>query len=159
MTDAIEAAQRAAVVREAETWVGTPYRQLGATKGVGVDCGMLLVRCWMDAGVFMPFDPRPYPPEWHLHNPEERYLRWVETVAREVETPRPGDIVLFQFGRCFSHGGIMVSDSRCVHSNAAWKFCTYGDLFEVQLAKIGTGGARPRKFFSVWQRLRLMDAA
>ena len=154
MTDTLELAQRAAVVAEAESWVGTPYRQLGATKGVAVDCGMLLVRAWVDAGIFEPFDPRPYPPEWHLHKPEERYLRWVETMAEEVAVPQPGDIVLFQFGRCFSHGGIMVAAERLVHANAAWKSCSYGDLFEAQLALMRSGAPRPRRFFSVWDKMR-----
>jgi len=159
MTNAKEAAQRAEIVRQAVSWVGTPYRQWGASKGNAVDCGMLLVRCWIDAGVFEEFDTRPYPPEWHLHKPEQIYLRWVETMAEEVAAPQAGDIALFQFGRCFSHGGIMVSPTRLVHANAHWKFCSYGDLFETQLALIRPGVPRPVRFFSVWAKLRQLGGA
>ena len=36
-------------------------------KGVGVDClGMLLVRVFVDLNLCPPFDPRPYPVDWHF---------------------------------------------------------------------------------------------
>jgi hypothetical protein len=48
---------RADLIVEARSWIGTPYRQSGATKGVGVDYAMLLVRCAIDAG---PIEPCPF---------------------------------------------------------------------------------------------------
>ncbi|RBP03796.1 hypothetical protein DFR50_14244 [Roseiarcus fermentans] len=100
---------RAAVVEAARAWLGTPYHHLGDIRGVGVDCAMLLVRVYVDLGLIEPFDPRPYSPDWMLHNGEERYLTLL--LARSREIPRasvgPGDFILFRFGRCFSHGGIV----------------------------------------------------
>jgi cell wall-associated NlpC family hydrolase len=159
MNDALEVEQRAEIVRLALSWVGTPYRQWGARKGVAVDCAMLLVRCWVEAGVFQNFDPRPYPPEWHLHREEERYLNWLESLAVEVVTPRPGDIAVFRFGRCYSHAGIMISATRMVHANGNWVFCSLSDLTESQLAFYSPGLARPRKFFDVWAKLRTLEEA
>jgi hypothetical protein len=57
---------RRRLVREARAWVGTPYHPGADLRGVGVDCGMLLVRVFVDAGLGPAFDPRPYPQDWHL---------------------------------------------------------------------------------------------
>jgi cell wall-associated NlpC family hydrolase len=56
--------QRARVVKEAVGWLGTPYRHQADIKGAGVDCGMLLVRVFVDTGLVAPFDPRPYENDW-----------------------------------------------------------------------------------------------
>ena len=102
-----EAEQRRAVVAAVRKWVLTPYHFEADILGAGVDCGMLLVRVFVDLGLVPPFDPRPYPPDWMLHRDEEKYLGWVYKACGPVEKPQPGDIALFRFGRCYSHGGII----------------------------------------------------
>jgi cell wall-associated NlpC family hydrolase len=47
----MSASQRAAVVAEAKTWIGTPYHHAADVKGHGVDCAMLLVRIYGDLGL------------------------------------------------------------------------------------------------------------
>jgi cell wall-associated NlpC family hydrolase len=109
------------IVEAAQAWLGTPYHHCGDVLGFGVDCGMLLVRVYCDLGLVPMLDPRPYAPDWHLHRSEERYLGWVEQYARKVDKPRPGDIPLFQFGRCISHGGIVESiepEPIMIHANS-----------------------------------------
>ncbi len=101
--------QRAAVVAEARSWLGTPYHNCADIKGVGVDCGMLLVRVFVDSGLVPAFDPRPYPPDWHFHRGEERYLGFIAGRCGEVEAPQPGDVVVFRIGRCYAHGGIVTA--------------------------------------------------
>lgn len=118
LTPAREVELRAKLVAEALTWVGTPYRQLGATKGVAIDCSMLLVRVMIDAGIVEHFDPRPYPPNWFLHRDDERYIDWMETIAQRVQTPRPGDIDVMKIGRAFAHSGFIVDDDHLVHAFA-----------------------------------------
>ena len=116
-TDALaQEVQRARerVVAEALRWVGTPYHHLGDVWGPhgGVDCAMLLVRCFVDTGVLVPFDPRPYSPQWHLNRDGERYLDWLDTHGQRVEEPLPGDVGVWRFAgrrlRPYSHGGILV---------------------------------------------------
>ena len=102
-------AQRAAVVAEARSWIGTPYHHAADIKGVGVDCAMILVRVFCDLGLVEPFDPRPYTRDWMLHRDDERYLGFLLARAREVNEPGAGDVVLFRFGRCFAHGGIVIA--------------------------------------------------
>ena len=99
--------QRAAILAEARSWIGTPYHHMADIKGVGVDCAMILVRVFCDLGLVAPFDPRPYTRDWHLHRGEERYLAALLERAHLVARPEPGDIVVFRYGRCFSHGGIV----------------------------------------------------
>lgn len=113
----------ARIVAEAESWLGTPYHHLADVKGRGVDCAMLLVRVFVDAGVVDPFDPRkpePYTPDWYMHRSEERFMGWVEKFGDKLpegETPEPGDVVLYQFGRCASHGGIVVGPNLMIHAD------------------------------------------
>lgn len=98
---------RSAVVASARAWVGTPYHHMADVRGAGCDCAMLLVRVFCDLGLVEPFDPRPYVKDWHLHRGEERYLSFLLARAHEVASPLPGDVILFKYGRCFSHGGIV----------------------------------------------------
>ena len=102
-----EADARAAIVASARDWVGTPYHHAADVKGVGVDCAMILVRIFCDLDLCATFDPRPYTRDWMLHRDEERYLGFLLEHSTEVADPLPGDVVLFRFGRCFSHGGVV----------------------------------------------------
>ena len=97
----------ASAVIQARTWINTPYHTQADIRGAGVDCGMLLVRVFVDTGAIPPFDPRPYPDDWHLHRSEERYLALVLAHCREVDAPQPGDVALFRWGRCHAHGGVV----------------------------------------------------
>ena len=102
-----QAATRATVVAAAREWIGTPYHVCADVKGVGCDCAMLLVRVFCDLGLVATFDPRPYSSDWHLHRSDEVYLRLLLERAHLIQAPEPGDVVLFRYGRCFSHGGIV----------------------------------------------------
>jgi cell wall-associated NlpC family hydrolase len=150
ITPTKEVDQRAAVVGEALSWIGTPYRQLGYTKGPQgcVDCSMLLVAAWVGGGIVEPFDPRPYPPEWHLHRSEERYLAWMQMVAVEVDEPRVGDVTLYRYGRCFSHASIRVAENLVCHAFVRDDLCSLTEADNPDLA------SRPQRHFDVWARLR-----
>lgn len=157
ITPQAEAAQRASVIAEAKTWIGTPYRQLGDSKGASIDCSMLLVRCLVDAGIFEPFDPRPYPPNWHLHKKEEKYIAWMDTIAVETQQPKAGDIVLFKYGQCFSHSGLMITPTRVVHAYVHWGFAAESEITEVELFNRHENGKpipREKKFYDVWAKLK-----
>lgn len=189
-----EAAQRAAIVREARSWIGTRYENCADVKGRngGVDCGMLLVRVFVDCGLCAPFDPRPYPPDWHLHRSEEKYLGFVfdrtrevfpaaphpdafpqarEAVARggapqnsrrefcgdpastagEGQRVQPGDVAVFRFGRCYSHGGIVVETDpiAIVHAYAPAR-CVVEEMIGQNPELADT--RRACRFFSYWAR-------
>ncbi|MDO6646734.1 hypothetical protein Q4572_23335, partial [Acinetobacter guillouiae] len=77
-------------VDEAITWIGTPYHHQGRIKGVGVDCGTLICEVYEKVGLMDYLDPRPYPPDWHMHQMGERYLEHIKSVCFEVDEPQPG---------------------------------------------------------------------
>ncbi len=152
---------RTAVVQEALSWEHTPYRQQGYIKGRdgAVDCSMLLVGAYVHSGLVEPFDPRPYPPNWYMHQAEERYLGWMHTLAVEVQNPQAGDIALFKFGRCFAHSGIFThKPGQIIHAAAMNGNCTLGDLTEPILRYADKRGTtlRPLKYFDVWAHIKMM---
>lgn len=100
---------REAIVTEARSWIGTPYHTHAGVKGVGVDCGMLLVRVYTTVGLLPEGTDLPnYAPDWYLH---EQSSGWVEdylsSFTHEVDTVDLGDILLFKYGRAYSHGCIV----------------------------------------------------
>jgi cell wall-associated NlpC family hydrolase len=153
-----EARAKAAFVTEALTWVGTPFRDCGDVKGPNgaVDCAMLLVRASVDTGLLAPFDPRPYSPTHMLHSSEQHFLGWIQTRlgGRPVDAPRFGDVAVWQFGRCFSHGGIVVNSHEFVHAYGHARLCLVSRLDEHPLRFAHLAGRefpRPVKYFDVWR--------
>ena len=143
--------QRAAVVAEARSWIGTPYHNCADIKGVGVDCGMLLVRVFVDTSLCPPFDPRPYPVDWHLHRSEERYLGFIIDRSCEIGSPKLGDVMVLRYGRCYSHGGIVtdVSPLTIVHA-----YYPARRVLEEEIAHnaVLTDATRKPRFFSFWAK-------
>ncbi len=131
------------VVAEAEGWLNTPYHPHGRLKGIGVDCAMLLAEVYERAGVIPHIEPGEYSPQFGLHRSEEVFQQFVTEYAVEVETPEIGDCVLYKYGRCFSHGGIMVSDTRLVHAVVSVGRVCYGDITDIDLIN------RERTFYTV----------
>ena len=111
---------------------------------------MLLVRVFVDTGLCPPFDPRPYPADWHLHRSEERYLGFVFDRGSEVAEPQPGDVMVLRYGRCYSHGGIVTAAAplTIVHAfHPARMRARGGD--RTQQPSCPTPARKPR-FFSYW---------
>ena len=138
--------QRAAVVREALTWLGTPWRHAARVNGAGVDCGQFLIGVFAGAGLVPAFETAEYPPDWHLHRSEERYLSHVERFCGRIPgPPLPGDLVLYRWGRCLAHGAIVVDWPTIVHS--------YRDLGVSLDDGIGNSvlAARQAGFWSFWR--------
>jgi len=112
------AARRQAVVDEAMTWLNTPWRHNECAKGVdgGVDCGQFPLAVYRNLGLIDNEPVDDYPIDWALHRGDERYLQVVRRYCVEVGRPQPGDIVVFRFGRTFSHGGIVITYPRIIHA-------------------------------------------
>lgn len=130
------------VLSEARDWLGTPWHHQGALKSVGVDCARLLCEVYHNAGLIPAIDPRPYPADWHFHRDEERFIGWLADYAEEVDSPEPGDVAVFKFGRCFSHGAIVIDWPLIIHAYM-------GDGVREQDATTGRLSGRPTKFFRI----------
>lgn len=152
-----EADARAKIVLEAESWIGTPYVSNAMVKGKnggGTDCAMLLIAVYGNLGLIpKEFDPRPYPPQWHVHRNEEKYIGGVLGFAKEVaappiRAPKPGDVVMFKLGRVFAHGAIIVDWPMVIHAIGN------GVVMKEDVSKSTTGKralARvPQRFFTLW---------
>ena len=144
-----ESSDRARVVAEARAWLGTPYHHRACLKGVGVDCAQLPIGVWAAVGLIEAFDTGDYPADWHLHREEERYAGFVLRFADEIAAgeAQPGDLILFKFGRAFSHGAILVAPGVVVHAVRKDGCVTLGDLDrDADLID------RPRRYFSFWKK-------
>lgn len=143
--------QREAVLVAARAWLGTPYHHQARIRGAGVDCAMLLAEVYREAGVIGPIDPRPYPPDWHLHRSTERYLGWLARYGAEVPAPQPGDVAVFRVGRCFSHGAIVEAWPQLIHAVHGIG-CVRGDATQGRLA------GKAVRFFTLWPAGRVTPA-
>lgn len=105
-----EADKRAAVQAAALGWLGTPFHDNACVKGAGVDCAMLIKSSFEEAGVITPADVAQYSAQWALHQNDQLFLAEVLKHAIEIDesSAKPGDIVLYKFGRCLSHGAIVI---------------------------------------------------
>lgn len=105
-----EQAQRARIIAEARSFIGTPYHHMGRVKGKqgGVDCAQFIWLVFHNRGLTPYLPVAHYPPDFMLHRSVERYLDAVVERAREVAVPQPGDVALYKMGRVFAHGGIVV---------------------------------------------------
>ena len=125
--------ERNRVCAIARSWLGTPYHHMGRIKGVGVDCAMFPLEVYREAGLIGDVEIPFYPQDWMLHRSEEIYLRIVQQHAAETEPAatgsptRPGvgvdgvkvaagDFVLYRFGRCWSHGAIVLEWPLIIHA-------------------------------------------
>lgn len=109
MTDFVQVDfERRQVVDEARSWIGTPFHSGAQVKAGGVDCARLLAAAFRSV---VRVDVPAYPADWFLHTDRERLLEVVVPLCSKVASPELGDIALFKFGRCVSHGGIVVETS------------------------------------------------
>lgn len=134
-------------VDEALTWLGTPYHHQGRVKGVGVDCGTLICEVYEKVGLMDYLDPRPYPPDWHMHQMGEQYLEHIKSVCFEVNEPQPGDIVLYKIGKCVSHGAIVIEWPTIIHS-----YINLGVIIQD-----GTKGSLARRVAGFYRMKRLKE--
>jgi len=151
-----EQKQRAQLVGVARSWLGTPYHAMGRVKGAGVDCLTLLAEIFHEAGIVPCIEIPYYPHDWHLHRGQECYLTGLLQHTHEIYTPpQPGDIALWKFGRCFSHGAIVVAWPMIIHAYIG-RACVLENADSARwLSHIGenardTGKIRPVRFFSVF---------
>lgn len=138
---------RRRLLAAAERWIGTPYHHAARIHGVATDCVNLLCSVYEEAGLTGYVDPGFYRPDWMLHRGEELFLMGVlEAHLHEVPCTLPGDVALFRYGRCYSHGAIVVEWPRLIHAFAGLGV-VWGDATKHPL--LG-GASQPRrvKFYS-----------
>jgi NlpC/P60 family putative phage cell wall peptidase len=109
---------RPAIVAEARSWIGTPYRHQASLKGVGADCLGLLRGVWR--GV-IGAEPETVPP-YGDHERDELLLEAARRNLSEIGAYqfRDGDVLLFRWQPHLParHVGIATSPSSMVHAQS-----------------------------------------
>ncbi len=110
---------RRSVIREAKSWIGTPYKHYTSKKGVGADCALFVMQVYANLGLIKAYKPAFYPPDWAMHQPTGELFE--EAVKQYcVEVPRDkvglGDLILYYFGKCMSHSAILIEGGMIIHS-------------------------------------------
>lgn len=137
------------VVAEAITWELTPYHHKARIKGVGVDCAQFPAAVYEAVGLIPHIEPG-YSPQWMLHRDEEQFLGWVRQFAREIgrEAVGPGDFAIWKYGRCFSHGAMVIDAPQIIHAVILGGGVVRGDMDRDEELR-----SRPVKFFTLFERV------
>ena len=87
------------IVREARSWVGTPYRHQASLKGVGCDCLGLLRGVWREVVGDEPELPPPYAPDWAEAGGADTLVAAARRHLVEIDPGAfaPGDVLLFRW--------------------------------------------------------------
>lgn len=105
-----------------EEWerLGVPYVHRGFRR-TGCDCTGLIIGGLQELGFLRNYKLRIYPSDWNLHAGAGDYIRQELACAADPVNgpPRRGDIVLFNFGRCVAHAGIIVKPGVFCHCHRA----------------------------------------
>lgn len=121
MLDAAEQLERDNVIKEALTWVDTPFLHDAEVKGAGCDCAHLITGVYAALG-YMPHIQFPtYGRDWFRHATDENQhiienaLKYfVEITAEEA---KPGDWLVLHIGRAWAHCAIITGEHKAV---CAW---------------------------------------
>lgn len=114
------------VVREARSWIGTPYHLRGQVKGAGCDCATLILCCYRNCGLIKDEQMGIFSGDWWVHTTEQKYMlrilrhaaKVAETVAFRAIKAEPGNIVLTATSgsKVYNHGGIITEWPKVVHA-------------------------------------------
>ncbi len=111
----------AAIVAEARTWIGTPYRHQASLKAVGCDCLGLVRGVWR---AFHEGEPEPvaaYAPDWAEASGQESLAHAARRHLREIppEQFQPGDVLLFRWRDRFpaKHAAIVSAPDLMIHAH------------------------------------------
>ena len=142
---------RAAIVAEAMTWLSTPWHHNSRLKGVGVDCAQFPLAVYANCGLIEPFNPGAYARDHMLHMNNERFIAVVLGLGLgaeiDVADVGPGDLLVWKFGRVFSHGALVTTWPQVIHATVKDAMVILGDADrDVDLID------RPVRAFSYWAR-------
>jgi NlpC/P60 family putative phage cell wall peptidase len=112
---------RSAIVAEARSWIGTPYRHQASLKGVGCDCLGLVRGVWRAIIGPEPARAPPYAPDWAEATAAESLAEAAARYLTAVPLDRfaPGDVLLFRWRARLpaKHAAIVTAPDKMVHAH------------------------------------------
>jgi NlpC/P60 family putative phage cell wall peptidase len=105
---------REQVVAEARSWLGTPYRHQGRTKGLSVDCAGLVI------GVCRALGLEAEDMEGYSSRPDGtlKAILYRQTEPVPIGGQQAGDVVLFHWNNEPVHVGLLTGPAAVIHSFA-----------------------------------------
>ena len=110
---------REEIVAEARSWIDTKWVHQACLKNVAADCVGLIRGVYEGITGQVVTVSIDYPATWHLFKAEERLYTEVKRYLVEISAAeaRPGDVLLFGFGKGPAHhAGIMASTDTFIHA-------------------------------------------
>jgi hypothetical protein len=135
---------RAAVVREAWTWLDTPWVHENRRKGAGVDCGNLMAGIMIGAKQIEDITLIHYPHDFYNHSGDEVFRRHLEEFADKIDAPGiqiyPGDILGHALGKVtVAHTSMVMKWPVVIHAVRKSKAVVFGDADKGVLAATLSG--------------------
>ena len=116
------------IIEEVMKWKGVKYQHRSTTKQ-GCDCTGLIVGVMQALGYIKSYKMRKYPSDWNLHSMADNYiLEEIEKFADKVSDMKSGDIVLFRFGKCIAHAGILLENKLFIHNHKKAGRCNLSSI-------------------------------
>lgn len=139
---------RAAVVKEALSWEGTPFHHHAMIKGAGVDCLHFLYAPYKAVGLIGDIEIPIYSSQWFANKAEDRLIKAILSVGvKEFDgkNPLPGDVVVAKIGRVFAHSAIVVDWPTIITANphARKVMVNRADVYHLF-------ARREKKYFTYW---------
>jgi NlpC/P60 family putative phage cell wall peptidase len=112
---------RAAIIAEARSWIGTPYRHQASLKGVGCDCLGLVRGVWRSLLGAEPRQAPPYSRDWAEAAGEETLAQAARAHLSEIAPSEfaLGDVLLFRYRERYpaKHAAIVTAPDTMVHAH------------------------------------------
>ena len=106
------------IVKEAESWLRTPWKHNVSLKGWGTDCIQFIVSLYKTYGwLNNDFETGIYTRDWALHNSRSLLLEGLDKVCvkKELSERIIGDIITFTYGKTVSHVGMYIGNDEVIH--------------------------------------------
>lgn len=118
------------LLREVDSWLGTPYRHMQCTKGRGADCTLFIGSVLKEVGALKDFVYTYYPKDWQTHTSTEliidhfrKHASYLHPNLDFIELNDPDDLKfgdVLGFSICLrkltNHSAIYLGDRKFIHS-------------------------------------------
>jgi cell wall-associated NlpC family hydrolase len=108
-----------ALVTEASSWLGTPFRANAAFKGSGVCCHLFVAEVFMAIGAVARQEFPKADPNHSISQTDSLIEPFMASMPGFVEAegpPIPGDILGFKIGGCTHHLAIVLRGEEMIHA-------------------------------------------
>jgi hypothetical protein len=152
----LEELERKAVVDEARSFVGTPFKHQAGVKGAGVDCAHLISEVYRVVGLMPAITYPVYGRDWFRHaaNEEKYIVEVAKLYFREIAESEAGvgDWMAVKIGRAYAHCAIITEVQNGKPSKGINAWPTKEKVWEVDIQQDTVFSGHLKRYFSPWNR-------